>query len=226
MKNKKISSSEKSAKRVLSPSSQKRREKAQENKKAAIMKAALDLFSRNGVNGTSIEQIAEKADVSKSNVLYYFKNKEQLYIEVITRLLEIWLKPLQSFSIEQDPIEALAHYIKVKLELSRDYPAESKLFCMEVVQGAPLLIQELESPLTTLIENKVAVIKEWVEQGKLAEVDPYHLIFSIWAITQHYADFNVQIQAVTGKNLNNRAFFNSTLINIQNIILEGVRPRV
>lgn len=187
------------------------------------MGAALELFSKNGVSGTSIEQIAELADLSKSNVLYYFKNKEQLYLEVINQMLEIWLKPLESFSVEQDPIEALSNYIKVKLELSRDNPAESKLFCLEVVQGAPLLIQELESPLGKLLDSKVKVIQTWIKQGKLADIDPYHLIFSIWAITQHYADFSVQIKAVTGKTLNNPTFFKSALENVQRIILSGVK---
>jgi len=188
------------------------------------MDAALSLFSKNGVSGTTVEQVSELANVSKSNLLYYFKSKEGLYLSVITHLLDVWLTPLQSFSAEQDPIETLSDYIKVKLEMSRDNPAESKLFCMEVVQGAPLLIKELETPLKTLLDAKSAVIIEWIEAGKLKPVDPIHLIFSIWAITQHYADFSVQIKAVTGKDLSDQAFFESTLSNIQHIILGGLKP--
>ena len=108
--------------------------------------------------------------------------------------------------------------------MSRDNPAESKLFCMEVVQGAPLLIKELETPLKTLLDAKSAVINEWIKAGKLKPVDPIHLIFSIWAITQHYADFSVQIKAVTGKDLSDPVFFDSTLSNIQRIILDGLKP--
>lgn len=188
------------------------------------MQAALTLFSRHGVNGTSVEQIAALADVSKSNLLYYFSSKEQLYLDVIKHLLAIWLSPLQSFSAEQDPIATLRNYIKVKLALSRDNPAESKLFCMEVVQGAPLLLQELESPLCELVEEKVGVIKTWIARGQLADIDPYHLIFSIWAITQHYADFSVQVKAITGKDLHDADFFDTTLDNITRLLLEGIKP--
>ncbi|OJF69356.1 pyrimidine utilization regulatory protein R [Alteromonas sp. V450] len=210
--------------RAFSPKTQKRREKALQEKRTRIMDAALSLFAKNGVNGTTVEQVSELANVSKSNLLYYFKSKEGLYLSVITHLLDVWLTPLQSFSAEQDPIETLSDYIKVKLEMSRDNPAESKLFCMEVVQGAPLLIKELETPLKTLLDAKSAVIIEWIEAGKLKPVDPIHLIFSIWAITQHYADFSVQIKAVTGKDLSDPAFFESTLSNIQHIILGGLKP--
>lgn len=210
--------------RKLSPNSERRRNQAQQSKRKVIMQAALELFSRSGVHGTSVEQVADKADVSKTNLLYYFSSKEQLYLEVIQQLLDVWLQPLQSFSVEQDPIETINHYIKTKLELSRDNPAESRLFCMEMVQGAPLLFNELNSPLRALVESKVQVINAWIDLGKLAPVDPYHLIFSIWSTTQHYADFRVQVQAVTGKTLDDPEFFADTLKNLQSIIINGVRP--
>jgi len=210
--------------RAFSPTTQKRREQALQEKRTRIMDAALSLFSKNGVSGTTVEQVSELANVSKSNLLYYFKSKDGLYLSVITHLLDVWLTPLQSFSAEQDPIETLSNYIKVKLEMSRDNPAESKLFCMEVVQGAPLLIKELETPLKTLLDAKSTVINEWIKAGKLKPVDPIHLIFSIWAITQHYADFSVQIKAVTGKDLSDPVFFDTTLSNIQHILLDGLKP--
>ncbi len=181
--------------RAFSPTTQKRREKALLEKRTRIMDAALSLFSKNGVSGTTVEQVSELANVSKSNLLYYFKSKEGLYLSVITHLLDVWLTPLQSFSAEQDPIETLSAYIKVKLET-----------------------------LKTLLDAKSAVIIEWIDAGKLKPVDPIHLIFSIWAITQHYADFNVQIKAVTDKDLSDPAFFESTLSNIQHIILGGLKP--
>jgi TetR/AcrR family transcriptional regulator len=210
--------------RKLSPNAERRRNLAQQTKRKVIMQAALELFSRSGVHGTSVEQLAEKADVSKTNLLYYFSSKEQLYLEVIKQLLDVWLQPLQGFNIEQEPIQAINDYIKTKLELSRDNPAESRLFCMEMVQGAPLLFDELNSPLRALVESKVQVINAWVEAGKLAPVDPYHLIFSIWATTQHYSDFRIQVEAVTGKNLDDPVFFANTLKNLQSIIVNGVRP--
>ncbi|MDP5031243.1 MAG: HTH-type transcriptional regulator RutR [Paraglaciecola sp.] len=212
--------------RVVSASVIRKRKKAKESKRKVIMQAALDLFSRSGVHGTSIEQVAAHAEVSKTNLLYYFNSKEQLYLGVLQQLLDVWLQPLQNFSQEQDPIHAIGDYIRVKLELSRDNPAESRLFCMEVLQGAPLILDELKSPLRDLIEAKVQVIRHWIEAGKLAPVDPYHLIFSIWATTQHYADFRTQVEAVTGKNLHDPDFFAEALHNVQTIILGGVRPRL
>ena len=44
-------------------------------------------------------------------------------------------------------------------------------------------------------------IRAWVNSGRLAPVAPHHLVFALWAVTQHYADFAVQIQAITGRTL-------------------------
>ncbi len=219
----KLSGTAQKSPRKFAPETQKKREKALRNKRERILNAALSLFAQQGVSGTTVEQIAEKAEVSKSNLLYYFSSKDQLYLDVIKQLLDVWLAPLQSFSAEQNAMDTLSNYIRVKLEMSRDNPAESKLFCMEVVQGAPLLLNELESPLCRLMEAKVQVINDWIEQGQLKPTDPYHLIFSIWAITQHYADFSVQIRAVTGKDLSDKAFFASTLDSVTHLILDGIR---
>ncbi len=215
----------KGAARVPSASAQDRRLRMIESKRASILQAALELFSRFGLHGTSLDQVATQADVSKTNLLYYFCSKEELYTNVLRQLLEVWLQPLQAFSVEQDPVEAIRDYLRVKLELSRDHPAESRLFCMEIMQGAPLLLGELQQPLHDLVENKVAVIQAWIDAGKLAPIAPHHLIFSLWATTQHYADFRVQVEAVAGKTLEDPAFFEETLKSLQSLILDGVRPR-
>ena len=202
-----------------------RRLRNSEKKKTAILDAALSTFSQYGLHGSSIDQIALLADVSKTNLFYYFNSKEELYVSVLRNLLDLWLEPLRAFEEDQDPIEAIRDYLRVKLQFSRDHPAESRLFCMEVMQGAPLMLTVLQQPLHDLVENKIAVIKAWIAQGKLAAVEPYHLIFSLWATTQHYADFRVQIEAVAGQTLENPAFFEQTLASLEAIILDGIRPR-
>lgn len=211
--------------RAASASTVNRRMRLIEGKRTAILDAALEIFSRFGLHGTSLDQVASMADVSKTNLLYYFASKEELYTSVLRQLLDVWLKPLRGFSAEQDPIEAIGEYIRVKLELSRDHPAESRLFCLEIIQGAPLMLAELEQPLRDIVEAKVTVIQGWIDAGKLAPIEPHHLIFSLWATTQHYADFASQINAVTGKTLDDPAFFEQTLQNVRALILNGICPR-
>ena len=202
-----------------------KRSQAVSAKREAILTAALNTFSQYGFLGTRIEHIAEQAGVSKTNLLYYYPSKEALYVAVLRQILDIWLAPLKAFREDFAPLAAIKEYIRLKLEVSRDYPQASRLFCMEMLAGAPLLMDELTGDLKTLIDEKSALIAGWVKSGKLAPIDPHHLIFMIWASTQHYADFAPQVEAVTGATLRDETFFNQTVENVQRMIIEGIRVR-
>ena len=202
-----------------------KRSQAVSAKKQAILSAALETFSQFGIHGTRLEQVAELAGVSKTNLLYYFPSKEALYVAVLQQILDIWLAPLKAFREELTPLVAIQQYIRLKLEVSRDYPQASRLFCLEMLQGAPLLKTVLSGDMKSLVDEKSAIIAGWVDTGKLAPVDPHHLIFMIWAATQHYADFSTQVEAVTGKSLKDDDFFHSTVDNVQRMIIEGIRVR-
>jgi len=202
-----------------------RRHRQIADKRAAILGAALGLFSRFGLHGTTIDQVAAAADVSKTNLFYYFANKEALYVAVLRDLLEAWLEPLRAFAADQDPHQALGDYIRSKLAFSRDRPDASRLFCLEMIQGAPLLRDELANELRALVDRKAEVIRAWVDSGRLAPVEPHHLVFALWAVTQHYADFATQVEALTGRTLADADFFEETVANVQRIVLKGAEPR-
>lgn len=190
-----------------------------------ILDAGLLIFSRHGYSGARIDQIADAAEMSKPNLLYYFRTKEELYRAVLRRTLDMWLKPLRELDPKKDPREALGHYIDQKLAYSRTHPVASRLFAIEIMQGAPHLAEALSSELADLIESKKATIRKWIEDKKLADVDPYHLLFAIWATTQHYADFAAQISTLTGKSLSDEDFFVSAKSAVKRVILEGLLPR-
>lgn len=171
----------------------------QKKNRAAILSAGLDVFSKSGFRGATLDQIAEAAGLSKPNLLYYFPSKEEIHQQLLTSLLSIWLDPLRKLNDAGDPIEEILGYAQRKLDLSRDFPRESRLFANEVLQGAPHLGDTMPA-LKTLVDRKAKVINRWAKAGKIAAIDPHHLLFLIWAQTQHYADFDVQVRAVLGRD--------------------------
>lgn len=171
----------------------------QAKNRQAILDAALDIFSAQGFRGTTLDQIAEVAGLSKPNLLYYFPSKEAVHGELLNRLLKNWLDPLRAMDPSGEPTAEILAYVRRKLDLSRDYPRESRLFANEILQGAPRIMEALTGDLKTLVDEKAAIILGWQAQGRLAPLPPHHLIFSIWALTQHYADFDVQVRAVLGE---------------------------
>ena len=173
------------------------RTRIQERNRSTILEAALEVFSRESFRGATLDQIAGEAGLSKPNLLYYFASKEAIYTELLTRLLETWLDPLRELDPDGEPVEEIVAYVRRKLRLAREYPRESRLFANEIVQGAPRILDRIETELREIVEAEVAVISGWAQAGRIAAPDPLHLIFSIWATTQHYADFEVQVRALT-----------------------------
>lgn len=173
------------------------RTRIQRRNRKAILDAALQVFSAQGFRGATLDQIAAEAGLSKPNLLYYFASKEAIHAELLSGLLDIWLAPLREIDPEGEPKDEILRYVRRKLDMSREMPRESRLFANEMLQGAPRIADALPG-LKALVDDKVAVIRGWTEAGRLAPVDPHHLIFAIWALTQHYADFEVQVRAVLG----------------------------
>lgn len=200
-----------------------RRTRIQAENSEKILAAALEVFSADGFRGATIDRIAEAAGMSKPNLLYYFRGKDEIYRVLLDRLLDTWLQPLRELDPAGDPMREIAGYIDRKLEMARDMPRESRLFAGEIMRGAPILGDALAGPLKALVDDKSKVIQGWIQVGKIAAVDPRHLIFAIWATTQHYADFDTQVRAVLGDSGEGR--FNEAGHCLKRLFLDGLRPR-
>jgi TetR/AcrR family transcriptional regulator len=199
-----------------------RKTRIQAQNEGLILDAALDVFSVYGYRGSTVDQIAAKCGLSKPNLLYYFRRKEDIYRAVLERTLADWLAPLRALDAAGDPADELTRYISAKMRLSRERPEASRLFANEILHGAPVIGAFLRGPLRELVDAEAAVIRAWIATGRLALVDPYHLIFSIWATTQHYADFDVQVRAVLGGSGEHMAAAERSLLAL---FMNGLRPR-
>ncbi len=195
----------------------------QREKTEAILAAALDVFSAQGFRGATLDEIARAAQLSKPNLLYYFPSKEAVHHALLTRLLDTWLDPLRQLDPDGDPLTELRAYIQRKLEMSRDYPRESRLFANEILQGAPRIGDQIQDTLKQLVDEKAAILRAWSDAGRIAPVDPHHLIFSIWATTQHYADFEVQVRGILGASED--GYFHDAAQFLAQLYTSGLTPK-
>lgn len=166
---------------------------------ARILGAAERVFARSGLHGATMAQIAEAAGLPKANLHYYFGAKDGLYRAVLARTLRDWLVPMDFLTPEADPRQALEHYVRAKMAMSAQRPDASRVFANELLHGAPVLGELMRTELRAMVRRKAAVIDGWVAAGRMAPVDSTHLFFTIWAATQTYADFDVQVRAVLGR---------------------------
>ena len=188
---------------------------------ARILKAAEEVFATSGFSGARTAAIAQRAGVPKANLHYYFGTKEALYRRLLENLLEVWLGMGDSIRPEADPAQAFAAYIAAKVEHSRRRPYASKVFANELLHGAPQLRAYFRHALRRWVAAKAKVIEGWVAAGRMAPIETRHLFFVIWAMTQTYADFDVQVAAVLGrKRLAARDYQAATAV-ITRLVLRG-----
>jgi TetR/AcrR family transcriptional regulator len=188
---------------------------------ANIRRAAEEVFAEMGFEGASTSLIAKRAGLPKANLHYYFKTKNDLYQFVLRDIIELWLNTAQEIQPDADPATALAHYIAQKIDLARDRPIASRVFANEVLHGAPRFDEFMKRDLKDWVERKAAIIDDWVAQGRMDQVDPKHLFFMIWATTQTYADFAVQIAAVLGRRELTESDYRAAARQATKIILKG-----
>lgn len=166
---------------------------------ALILGAAERVFARAGLQGATMAAIADEAGLPKANLHYYFGSKQALYRAVLSRTLHDWLAPMAALQPQADPATALADYIRAKMAMSAQRPDASRVFANELLHGAPVLGALMRGELRQAVQQKAAVIDGWVAAGRMAPVNATHLFFTLWAATQTYADFEVQVCAVLGR---------------------------
>lgn len=188
--------------------------------KQKILVAAEKAFATYGFKGTSVQQIADEAELPKTNILYYFKSKQGLYVALLQDIMSLWNSRFDQVTEDDDPAQSLADYIADKMTMSRTHPQASKIFAMEVLNGAPYLNKFFSNEHVAWMEGRVAILNSWIAQGRMTAVDPLYLLFHIWACTQHYADFSAQITSLRGKTMK-RADFDEATRQLVQLILSG-----
>jgi TetR/AcrR family transcriptional regulator len=188
---------------------------------AAILAAAEKVFARAGYGAATIANIAQVSGLPKANVHYYFGSKEVLYRAVLAQILKDWLAPTQCITRDAQPRQAIEEYIRAKMALSAHRADGSKVFANELLHGAPVVKELLAVDLRELVREKAAVLQAWVDAGRMAPVDGTHLFFTIWAATQTYADFDVQVCAVLRKDQLSASDHSRATEHVVSLILRG-----
>jgi TetR/AcrR family transcriptional regulator len=198
-----------------------RRTEIRQQNETLILQAAEKVFAEAGFGGATMQLIADMAGLPKANLHYYFPTKEDLYRRVVQDIFEIWLHAADSMDQAPGPIEGIGAYIQAKMEISRRHPNGSKVWAFEVMHRAPVIQDYLETTLRAWTNGRVRLIERWIAEGKMAPIDPEHLLYMLWATTQHYADFGHQIETLNAGPLSDEDWQKATE-SVKTMILRGI----
>ncbi len=190
-----------------------------------ILEAGERIFAQHGFRGATMQMIADQAGLPKANLHYYFDSKEKLYRRVVEKIFEIWLQAASSFENSDEPKEALKLYIYEKMQISRRHPYGSKVWANEVMQGAPIIQDFLETQLRSWTDGRIESIQAWIAAGKIRPVEPRWVMYMIWATTQHYADFGHQIETLNADAPLSEAQWEAASETVFEVIWNGLEPK-
>lgn len=190
-----------------------------------ILEAGESIFAQHGFRGATMQMIADQAGLPKANLHYYFDSKEKLYRCVVEKIFEIWLQAASSFENSDEPKEALKLYIYEKMQISRRHPYGSKVWANEVMQGAPIIQDFLETQLRSWTDGRIESIQAWIAAGKIRSVEPRWVMYMIWATTQHYADFGHQIETLNADAPLSEAQWEAASETVFEVIWNGLAPK-
>lgn len=195
---------------------------ARVRREAEICAEAERQFAQFGFEGTSLENIGAAIGISRHNLLYYFPSKEALYRRVLDEVLTEWLQRMGGIVAGADPEAAMREYIAAKLRFSRERPAGSQVFAREVMAGAPRFRDAIEERVLPALNADVKTFERWAREKRVARLDYRHLMFTIWASTQAYADLAPQFAMLLGKPVLEEGDYTAAERLITRLVLAGL----
>ena len=193
-----------------------------EENERTLLEAAERVFAEQGFAGATTAAIARAAGVPKANLHYYFATKEALYRAVVGRVLTAWLAAAASFDASEDPREALSAYIGAKMDLAREMPLASRIWSAEIMRGAPIIQDFLDTTLTEWVAKRERAVKGWIAAGKLKPIEPKVLFYMIWATTQQYSNASHEMATLNGGSPLSDAAFERAKRQVIDTIVSGV----
>jgi TetR/AcrR family transcriptional regulator len=191
-----------------------------------ILAATEPIFAQYGYAGASMTMLARACGLAKANLHYYFGSKQELFQAVLEGILTRWLDDAREWIVpDRRPSEALAGYVRAKMRMTRTRPHASRIFAAELLSGAPNIKRYLRGELRSGVRELTQVIENWMDQGLMDRIDINHLLFNIWAMTQTYADFDIQVRAVLDKRTLTNDDFDAATETIVTLVLKGCGVR-
>jgi TetR/AcrR family transcriptional regulator len=164
-----------------------------EKTRAAILKAALEEFSHEGVAGARTDEIARRAGVNKALLYYYFKDKEGLYAASLEQVFSGLSTRIMAVLERTDlpPRQRLLNYVEAHFDYIASAPFYPRLVQREFMRStgrtlspvASRILEHYGKPIYVRLGN---VIREGMASGDFRKVDPAQTVTSLLGIIVFY----------------------------------------
>jgi AcrR family transcriptional regulator len=158
-----------------------RKEREQLQRRALILQAALELFSEKGYHNVTMQEIAIRAEFAVGTLYKFFKNKEELYKEILMQTANLFRSALSNVLEEKgDEYAQVKKYLKTKCKLFMENILLVRLYFAEAGAGVSISVKrELETELRSFYEQVIqklaCVFEKGIQKKFFRPLDPYYL---------------------------------------------------
>lgn len=150
------------------------------DRRALIVDAANKSFALFGYKGTTMEQVAKIANVGKGTIYTFFSNKEELFQEVLNRMLrEMKLASERVMDEKSSFFDRMTEALNALLEFRKDHELALKL-TQEVREiGTPMAIEAVSQMEQLIIDHIADKVSTAIERNEIKPCNPQLTAFVI-----------------------------------------------
>jgi len=169
-----------------------RKEREQLQRRAEILQAALELFSEKGYHNVSMQEIAARAEFAVGTLYKFFKNKEELYKEILMQTAMLLYSALSKVLEEKgDEYARVKNFLKTKCKLFMENILSVRLYFGVSGTDASFNVRmELETELRSfydqIIQKLAAVFEKGIQKKIFRPLDPYYLALALDSISNAF----------------------------------------
>jgi AcrR family transcriptional regulator len=166
-----------------------RREREKEQRRRQILHAAEKVFAAKGFSGATIENIAEKAELSPATLYLYFTNKDELYASLNLKMLKVLIEKIEGVHHrnELSPEEKIRGLEEALYEVYQSDPLNVinvlRFQSSEELKNlSPELANQIKDSARKYLRAIAGIFEEGVKQGVFMELHPVAFADIVWGL--------------------------------------------
>jgi len=149
-------------------------------RRSDLLASARSCFARSGFAGTTMEAIATSAGLTKGALFYHFKSKQELYLAVVSEIIEDLGKLISGAGLDEGGfVDRLDRLGGLVVDYLGSHPDAAKLLVTELVRVGPFVTGPGGELVRATMEITAAFLQAGMDEGAFRRQDPKHLALTI-----------------------------------------------
>jgi AcrR family transcriptional regulator len=197
------------------------------NTKNRILTSALQEFSSLGFSGARMEKIAQRADINKAMLFYYFSSKENLYQEVLKHTIKKIVPKIRNIVVlERNPERFLEKLPAIYIRFFSRNQDFVKMIAFDFVQRTEMITKTFEETIGKGFRQGPKMllkkIENWHKKGKISESEPIHFMVNIISLCLFAFIARPIIETIFNADIGHKDFYESRVKSVVNILKQGM----